>query len=527
MSRDFFLPGRSAVYARHAAAATSHPLATNEAIRILNRGGNAVDAVLAAAAVLCVAEPHMTGIGGDCFALLKKPGGEIIALDGAGWLPKSYSPEFFERENLREIAADSPHAVTVPGAVAAWCKLNEDYGAMPLAEILEAAIDCAENGCPVAPRVAFDWARESKKLSRDKAAREIFLGGGSPPREGQIHRQPKLAATLRAIAQGGRDAFYQGDAAADIIRRLRELGGKHEADDFAEYDAEYVAPIAADYRGFSVWECPPSGQGTIALLMLNIMRGFNWSSISDADRIHLFAEITKRAYALRDDIIGDPRQSTDEWKSLLSEKTAARIRDDINMRAADNTPPPPPPLAEHRDTVYLCVTDSEGGAVSFINSIFHPFGSGIVAPNSGILLQNRGAAFSLMRGHPNAADSRRRPLHTIIPAMAQSGDSLLSFGVMGGDYQAAGHAQFLMNLLDLNCNLQTALDLPRTFCRDGLLIAEPTLSDEILADLAKRGHKIAVADSPLGGGQAILHNRREGVITAASDFRKDGLALGF
>ena len=181
MSRDFFLPGRSAVYARHAAAATSHPLATNEAIRILNRGGNAVDAALAAAAVLCVAEPHMTGIGGDCFALLKKPGGEIIALDGAGWLPKSYSPEFFERENLREIAADSPHAVTVPGAVAAWCKLNEDYGAMPLAEILEAAIDCAENGCPVAPRVAFDWARESEKLSRDKAAREIFLKGGIPP----------------------------------------------------------------------------------------------------------------------------------------------------------------------------------------------------------------------------------------------------------------------------------------------------------------------------------------------------------
>jgi gamma-glutamyltranspeptidase/glutathione hydrolase len=407
---------------------------------------------------------------------------------------------------------------------------------MPLSRLFAPAMRYAEDGCPIAPRVARDWAASRYKLSRDPAARAVFLPGGQAPAAGEIHKQPALAETLGEIASGGRDAFYRGKITAEIVRRLRASGGKHTAADFAEYDAEYVRPICAGYRGVAVYECPPSSQGAIALLMLKIMRRFDWQKLSGGERAARFAAITKVAYKKRDALLADPRISGGGdvfWDDHTADKIADNIMSDKTPRLRRAASPPPIKKRGRGDTVYLCVADDKGYALSLICSLFERFGAALLAPRCGVLLHNRGLCFSASRkaGHPNACAPRKRPLHTIIPALAVGGGKrAMPFGVMGGDYQAAGHAQFLMNVLDLKMDPQQALDAPRLFfiaADGGAVEVEPGISAPMRAALVRRGFRVVAADDPIGGGQAIWRDDNSGVLIAASDPRKDGVAAGF
>ncbi|MDJ1158854.1 gamma-glutamyltransferase family protein [Chelatococcus sp. SYSU_G07232] len=527
--RDFFQPGRGPVLAREAAVATSHPLATAAGLEILALGGNAVDAAIAAVAVQCVVEPHMTGIAGDCFVLYAPAGQDVIALNGSGRAPAAASVARLRDLGLTEIARTSPHAVTVPGAVAAWAKLHRDHGRLPFERLFARAIAYAEDGYPVTPRVARDWAEEAPLLAQDAGARAAYLPDGRAPKAGERHAQPRLGARLREIAREGADAFYLGPTAESLVRFLNGLGGLHTLDDFAAAldGADYVTPIRTRYRGYDVYECPPNGQGLATLMILNILSGFDLSdTLSPADRAHLHAEATKLAYHHRDALIADPAHLPFPVEALLSDEVAATLRARI-----DPTKARPATLwneAEHRDTVYLCVVDRDGNAVSFINSIFHAFGSTRLDPETGIVLHSRGSSFRLIEGHPNAIGPRKRPMHTIIPGMLRKdGRTVAPFGVMGGHYQAAGQAAFLSGVLDRGLNVQAAIDAPRSFAFDGVLEVEPALGEETIAALAARGHAIKRRTVPLGGGQAIWIDHGRGALWGASDRRKDGCALGF
>ncbi len=526
--RDFQQPRRSAAVASEAMAATSHPTATLAAIEILRNGGNAVDAAIAAVAVLGVVEPQSTGIGGDCFVLYSPKAGRPIGLNGSGRAPKAAEPGWYVEHGYKSIPPESPHAVTVPGAVDAWCRLHEDHGTKPLAELLEPAARLAEAGVPISPRVAHDFAGLSEKIARDEFAAAAFLRNGRLPGLGEKLKQPALAKTLRKIGREGRRAFYDGPVAAEIVSRLKALGGLHTLDDFAAQRSEYVTPISTDYRGFAVNEIPPNGQGLAALMILNVLRGFDMASdrLSEADRIHVLAEATKAAYAARDTWFADPAQAKVPVDRLLSADYADEVRRRIDPRRASE-----PVLldgAEHRDTVYLTVVDRDRNAVSLINSLFHPFGSGIFASESGVMLHCRGTMFRTAPGHPNTIAPGKRPLHTIIPGMlTKNGRAVMPFGVMGGNYQACGHAHFLLQHLDRGHDPQAALEVPRSFAYGGVLGLETAISEEIAADLAARGHRVAWADEPLGGGQAIQIDHERGVLIGGSDPRKDGCALGY
>ncbi len=527
--RDFVRTGASTAIGEAGMVATSHPAATLAAVEILRDGGNAVDAALAAVAVQCVVDPLMTGIGGDCFALYSAKGGLPIALNGSGRAGQAAELAFFQRAGLTEIDDRSVHAVTVPGAVAAWCRLSEDYGSMPLGRVLGAAITAAEEGYRVTPRVAHDWARNVGRLAHDAAARERFTLEGRAPRAGERMVHPALGASLRAIGDKGRAAFYEGPIAAEIVALLGARGGLLSLDDFAAQTADYVTPIRAAYRGFELHECPPNGQGIAALLILRILEGFDLSeaALDEAGRVHLFAEATKAAYRLRDAMIGDADAAPVDVGALLSEASIAPIRASIRPDRA-SAPLPPADETPHRDTVYLTVADRDRNAISLINSIFWAFGSGHYAPQSGVLLQNRGASFRLAAGHPNVIGPRKRPMHTIIPAMLTRDDRLvMSFGVMGGQYQAAGHAHFVSEVVDRGKALQAASDAPRSFASDGVVQIENTYDPAVAAALATRGHVVDVTSEPLGGCQAIALDPETGALFGATDHRKDGIALGF
>ncbi len=525
--RDLHLPGRSPVYGTSAAAATSHPLATAAALDALRDGGNAMDAAVSAAAVLAVVEPHSTGIGGDVFCLYAPGGGgEIIALNGSGRAPAAVSAEALRGAGMETIPFSSPHAVTVPGAVRAWERLIADHGRLDLARALAPAIGYATGGYPVADVVADAWCRERDKLQADPDAAQCFLPQGFPPRAGQLHRQPRLGETLQAIASHGSAAFYEGPVARDIVAKLRKLNGVHTADDFAAASVDYVKPVCTRYRGVDVYECPPNGQGIIALLMLNVLAGFDvsdWDPLGP-ERLHLEAEVSRLAYRERDARLADPEHADVPVEELLSGAHAAALQARIDLRRA--TPGlAPPELPAHRDTVYLTVVDSERNAVSFINSLFHSFGSGILAPASGVMLHNRGAGFSLAPGHPNELRPGQRPMHTIIPALAvRNGRAWMPFGVMGGHYQPVGQVHVLTNMLDFGMDVQTALDCPRAFHFDGVLGCERGVPRSSREALQRLGHTVEVADLPIGGGQAIVIDPDSGVLAAGSDPRKDGAA---
>ncbi|RAH97285.1 gamma-glutamyltransferase [Acuticoccus sediminis] len=528
MTRRDFNAGRSAVYSQNGAAATAHPLATLTAIDVLRSGGNAVDAAIAAMAQLCVIEPHSTGLGGDCFAIYWKAGSpRPIGLNASGRAPKAATLDWYREAGIAEIQVETPHAVTVPGAVDGWCRLVEDHGTKSIEELLQPAIKSAEDGFLLAPRVAHDWARLAGKLALDPYTKARFLPGGKAPRAGDRHVQPELAETLRRVGREGRKGFYEGPVAEDIVGRLKTLGGLHTLEDFATNTPTYVDPISVNYRGYDVYEIPPAGQGIVALIMLNILSGYAYGDpgYSEADRIHLLAEAAKAAYARRNALIGDPAFVDVPTDHLLSAAEADRIRADIDLKRAREPAPVEPMM--HSDTTYLTVVDKDRNAISFINSLFSGFGSGIMGPQSGVMLQNRGTSFRLIDGHPNVIEPGKRPMHTIIPAMLGEGDRMvMPFGVMGGHYQPVGHSTVVTGMLDLALDPQDALAAPRSFAFDGELRLEATISDEVAADLAARGHKV-VRQDPVGGGQAIWFDHDRDVLIAGSEPRKDGCALAY
>ncbi len=511
-------------------AATSHPLATLTALDILRGGGNAVDAAVAAMALLGVVEPAQTGIGGDCFALLMRGGeGKVIALNGSGWAPAAATLDAFKSRGISEIATESAHAVSVPGAVAAWARLVADHGSMELGALLQPAIVAAEQGYPVTERVARDWAKQTEKLRRNPAAAKIFLASGEPLRTGAIHRQPALAAALRSIASDGPEAFYAGWIAQDLVETLHALGGLHTLDDFSSFKPEYVEPISTTYRGFELWECPPNGQGLVPLVMAKALEGFDLASWTpdSVERYHATAEIGRMAYAERDLLIGDPRTGSVPVKALLSDGHAAQLRARVafDRRLNDLTPVAMP---EHRDTAFLSVVDRDRNTVSLINTIFDDFGCGIATPKSGVMFHNRAGGFVLTPGHPNAIAGRKRPLNTVIPAMlTQNGKAVMPFGVTGGHFQPFGQIQIMTNVLDYGMGIQQSIDQPRIFARGDLFHVEGTVSPAAVDGLRKLGHDVQRAENPLGTAQAIWIDWDRGLLRGGADGRRDGIALGW
>ena len=525
--RDFQLPGRSAVFASNGMCATSHPLAAQTAVKILQDGGNAVDAAIAAAVLLGICQPQSTGIGGDCFVLLK-PAGEdrIVALNGSGRSPAGLQADAMRARGLTSVPDRGVESVTVPGAVDAMCRLSDDWGRIGLAASLAPAIHYADAGVPVAPRTAHDWTLAHDRLQGD--ARKFFLNKGSVPSVGDVFRHPEMADVLRRIAQHGRAGFYEGEVAQDMVRSLNAYGGSHTLQDFDNTACDYCEPISANYQGTELVEHPPNGQGATAILLANILGHFDLTGMDPfgSARIHLESEATKLAYDARDRFIADPQHSA-RLDHMLAPKTAASLADLIDPQrvmadpraSSENT---------HRETVYLTVVDKDRMAVSMIYSLFHGFGTGLASSIFGILFHNRGCGFTLEAGHPNEATGGKRPMHTIIPGMLKQDDRVTTaFGVMGGSYQATGHVRFLSNLVDFGMDPQSAIDGPRSFADTGHLILERGHRNSVMQELDDLGHMVMVPDAPLGGAQAVLIDHTNGTLQGASDPRKDGAAIGY
>ena len=525
--RDFQLPGRSPVFATNGMCATSHPLASQVAIETLKRGGTAMDAAIAGAVLLGICEPQMTGIGGDCFVLVSPAGtDDVIAYNGSGCAPQAASAEKLRQNGQTSIGLKSADSVTIPTAIDAFCTLSDRYGALGLDSILAPAIHYAETGVPVAPRVAFDWIESAPTLQG--AARSHYLVNGEIPKAGQLFRAPGQAEVLRRIAKNGRDAFYEGEIADDMLAALESFGGVHSASDFAAARSFETTPISAEYVGAELVEHPPNGQGATALLMLNILSHFDVASMDPvgAQRVHIEAEAAKLAYDARNRFLADP-DHTNRLEHMLSMETAAALAALIDPKRAM---PSAHALSEavHKDTIYITVVDRDGMSVSLIYSIFHGFGSGIASEKFGILLQNRGAGFTLEQGHANELGGGKRPMHTIIPGMLrEAGKVVMPFGVMGGAYQPNGHARFVSNLRDFGMDPQTAMDTPRSFSDTGVLNVERGYSDAVRAELSALGHTVKIPDGPIGGSQAIRIDAAGGFLEGASDPRKDGCALGY
>ncbi|MFO1089081.1 MAG: gamma-glutamyltransferase family protein [Hyphomicrobiales bacterium] len=527
-----FRSTRPQVYAVNGMAATSHPIATLAAVNMLQAGGNAMDAAIAASAVQAVVEPGSTGIGGDCFALYMPNGREPVAFNGSGRLPEAATLEAYRAAvGTKEIPRRSPFAVTIPGAVDAWCRLLADHGTKTLREVLQPAIDLAFNGYAIAERVNLDWSDQERHLSHEPQARRTLLPDGIAPPVGSIHRQPELGRTLEAIAATGRDAFYGGEVARDMVDSLRSRGGVHTLADFEAAGGEYVTPIHTTFRGRDIVECPPNGQGIVALLILNILSGFRPASggAASLERYHREIEATRLAYAVRNAAVGDPAFAAVPMDEMLSEQFARRLTDMIRPgKRIDHLPAYVPPL--HRDTVTISVVDKDRNAASFINSTFHVFGSGIMTDRTGIVFHDRATSFSLEPGHPNAVAPGKRPLHTIIPGLAVAdGRPVLSFGITGGHYQAMAHASLLSSVYDYGTSLQEAMDLPRVFPVPGSdeVNAEPSLDPEVADGLKSMGYRLTRPKRPIGGAQAVAIDWEHGTLVGASDMRKDGCALGY
>ncbi|MBX9458779.1 MAG: gamma-glutamyltransferase [Rhizobium sp.] len=527
--RDFQLPGRSPVRATDAMVATSHPLSTLAAIEMLRSGGNAMDAAVTAAALQAVVEPQSTGIGGDCFVLYSPKGqGAPIAFNGSGRSPAAATLDWYLDHGFTTIPETGPHAVTVPGAIDAWCRLLDDHGSKGIDAALAPAIHYAENGYVVHDRVAWDWDEIAPVLAADPHSARMFLKDGKPLAAGDVHRQPELAETLKRIAAHGRAGFYEGPVADDLVGRLRALGGLHTPDDFTAATGDYVDPVSVRYRGHELFQMPPNNQGLTALLMLNILSGFDLAGLDSdgAERLHLEIEAGRLAYRDRDRWIADQDKVDVPVKALLSQGYAADLRAAIDpARAMTGLPDVAFPKS---DTVYISVVDKDRNAVSFINSTYDSFGSGLTGPKSGVVLQSRGRSFRLERDHPNVIAPSKRPMHTIMPGMAlKDGRVVAPYGVMGGAYQPFGHVHFVTNLIDFGMDPQQALDAPRVFARDGMVEVERGVAQSAVEALGAKGHSVRRSDEPFGGGQAVLVDWDKGTLTGASDHRKDGCALGY
>ncbi len=539
-----FASRRSPVFGRRGMVAASQPLAVAAGLEILELGGNAVDAAVATAAALNVTEPVSTGIGGDCFALVyDSVSGQVTALNGSGRSPAALSLERLRREGFRSLPQYHPYTVTIPGACAGWCDLIARHGLKPLSTILAPAIRLAEEGFPVAPVAAYFWQRGAEEQLRTAVGGREMTIDGRAPRCGEIFRNPGLAGTFRAVAEGGKRAFYQGKIAEEIAWAVQRAGGCLTVDDLAAHESTWEEPISTSYRGWRIWECPPNGQGLTALIALNILEGFDLADFPSlsAQRLHLEIEALRLAFADSRWFVADPATNPAPVSQLLSKEYAASRRSLIHPHKATMDFRRGSPVASS-DTVYLTVVDGMGNACSFINSNYMGFGSGIVPAGRGFTLQNRGHNFNLEAGHPNALAPGKRPYHTIIPALAtrkardQGREELCaSFGVMGGFMQPQGHLQVLTAMLDDGQDPQAALDRPR-FCIEngtagGSVAIEEGMPDELLSDLARRGHPLRLVSgyerALFGRGQIIRRDPDSGVLTAGSDPRADGCAMTY
>ena len=534
-----FASRRSPVYARHGMVASSQPLATEAGVEVLRNGGNAADAAVATAAMLALTEPTSTGLGGDCFALFYDGGsGRISALNGSGRAPRGLSLDLLREQGFgRALPPYHAHNVTVPGACAGWCDLIDRHGSLGMEVILAPAIHAAEEGFPVAPITAHYWAGgEGRQLASVRGGDQLLVNGRAPA-AGEIFRNPGLAGTFRAIASGGKEAFYGGDLATRIAAAVQASGGVLTTEDLAAHRSTWDEPISAVYRGLRLWECPPNGQGLVALLTLNLLSHFDLPAQAlGAERLHLLIEALRLAFADARRYVADPSQVDVPTNELLNAGYAARRARGIDARRAHRRAAAGR-LKAGSDTVYFSVLDGKGNACSFINSNYMGFGTGIVPDGTGFPLQNRGANFSLDAGHPNALAPGKRPYHTIIPALATrepDGSLYACFGVMGGFMQPQGHVQVLLALLD-GLDPQAALDRPR-ICLDegepgGSVLLEEGIPGSTLSRLRRRGHRVqrvtGQARAVFGRGQVIRRDRDTGVLCGGSDPRADGCALGF
>ncbi len=534
---------RSVVMGRQGMIATSQPLASAAGLQVLREGGNAVDAAVTAAAVLSVVEPTMTGIGGDLFAIVFDPRtGNLDGLNASGRSGYAATPDEFKKRGLTAVPERGVLSITVPGVVDGWAELLSKHGTIALARALRPAIDYARNGFPVSEIIAYQWKAAEDVLAADRAAAATFLPSGHAPAPGQIFANPRLAATLEQIASGGRDAFYKGAVAQAITSDLRARGGLLDARDFAEHHADWVAPIGTSYKGVDVFELPPNTQGFVALEMLNILEGYDLKALghNTAPYLHLLVEAKRIAFADRDAWLADPSAvPPDVLKRLISKEYAASRRKDINpdraavdyapMAMGGRTPAGAGiDIEATGDTVYLTAADGKGNVISLIQSLFDAFGSGIVAGETGVALQNRGSLFVLKPGHPDQIAPHKRPMHTLVPAMVMKDKRpWLSFGVMGGDMQPQGHVQVLLNLVEFGMNVQEAGESPRFRHSSAGLAIETGILAEARFGLSQRGHQLVNSIGAFGGFQGILIDPASGVLMGGSDPRKDGLAIGF
>ena len=522
--------GRSPVLASNGVVATSQPLAATAGLRVLQNGGNAVDAAIATAAVLNVVEPMMCGIGGDLFALVWDAETQrLYGLNATGKSGSLANAEKIRQAGHERMPGSGPLAVTVPGALDGWHELAERFGTVPFSELLEPAIGYAERGFPVSQVIAEQWREAEGMLSRHPATAANYLVEGRAPRHGEVFKSPDLARTFRTIADEGPETFYRGSIARKIVEFLSSEGGLITLEDMSTHDSDWVEPISSSYRGHEVYEIPPNSSGFVALSMLNILEGFDIGSMdhNSAEYLHLLIETKKLAFADRDAYLGDPQHSRIPLERLISKEYAAERRALIDPDEAARTVRPG--MEDPTETVYLTVVDQQRNVVSFIYSIFGSFGSGLVVPGTGITLQNRGTGFSLEAGHPNEIGPNKRALHTNMPAMVfKDGRPWLSFGVMGGAMQPQGHTQILLNIIDFGMNVQQAGEMSRFRHFDGRNVGlESGVSPEALRGLLQRGHRPVTRTGAYGGYQAIMIDWDSGVLLAGSDPRKDGAAVGY
>lgn len=532
---------RSEVIARNGMACTSQPLATQVAIDVLKSGGNAIDAAIAANAMLGLTEPTGNGIGGDLFAIVWDAKAEkLYGLNASGRSPYDLTLEYFKQNGYKKIPALGPLPVSVPGCVDGWFELHKKFGRLSMKEILTPAIHYAREGFPVSELIAYYWERNAEALKQFPGFQEIFMPGGKAPAKGELFKNPYLANTLELIARQGRDVFYKGEIAEKMVAYMQEQGGFLTMKDFAGHTSEWVEPLSTSYRGYDVWELPPNGQGTAVLQMLNILENYDIAQMGfgSPDYIHLFLEAKKLAFEDRAKYYSDPDFNELPLKMLISKSYGQKRTMLIDSEKAANAYPSGAP--EHGNTIYLTTADKEGNMVSLIQSNYRGMGSGMTPGKLGFVLQDRGELFALEEGHMNVYEPHKRPFHTIIPAfITKEGKPFISFGVMGGDMQPQGHVQVICNLIDFGMNLQEAGDAPRIrhsgssdptgemMTDGGLVTLETGFPYETIRELMRRGHQIGYDNGAFGGYQAILRDEKNGVYYGASESRKDGMAAGY
>ena len=532
---------RSPVLATSAMAATSQPLATQVALEVMKSGGNAIDAAIAANALLGLVEPTGNGIGGDLFAIVWHAETEkLYGLNASGRSPQSLSRQWFIDRGYTRIPSHGPLPVSVPGTVDGWYMLHDRFGRLPMPQLLQPTIDYAEKGFPVSQLIAYYWQRSVPILKKWPGFVEQFTKNGEAPSEGEIWRNPSLASTLKALAKDGRDAFYLGDIARTIADYMEENGGFLSLQDLADHRGNWIEPVSTNYRGYDVWELPPNGQGIAALQILNIVEQFDVAALGreSAEFVHLFTEAKKLAFEDRAKYYADPEFNNIPVSRLIS-KSYAKRRAKLIDRERASKEYPAGKLLEEGDTIYLTTADSEGNMVSLIQSNYRGMGSGMTPPGLGFILQDRGEMFSLEEGHFNEFEGGKRPFHTIIPAfVTKEGKPWMSFGLMGGAMQPQGHAQIIINMVDFGLDVQAAGDAPRIhhsgsseptgeqMTDGGILNLETGYPLATIRQLMRMGHKIQYANGPYGGYQAI-HRADNGVYWGATESRKDGHAAGY